>query len=117
MSACIHAWAWHMSGSNHKPIALLLLMYVGELALEGCTVHLFDHNSLKLQTIHSTISDHLQQLKGQGLLSQEYQLKVYLLFNHVTLMINITTCPSFIYTHDLFLQIDSLIPGNMTPRY
>ena len=49
---------------------------VGELALEGCTVHLFDHDSLKLQTIHSTVSDHLQQLKGQGLLSQEYQLKV-----------------------------------------
>ena len=49
---------------------------IGELALEGCTVHIYDHDSLKLQTIHSTISAQLQQLKEQGLLSEEHQLRV-----------------------------------------
>ena len=51
-------------------------MYAGELALQGCTVHLYDRDDLKLQTVHSTISDQLQELKDQGILSQGHQLQV-----------------------------------------
>ena len=51
-------------------------MYAGELALQGCTVRLYDQDSLKLQIVHSIISDQLQQLKDQGLLSQGHQLQV-----------------------------------------
>lgn len=48
-------------------------------------VHIFDQDSLKLQTIHSTISDQLQELKEQDLLSESHQLKVSgnkLIHNH-----------------------------------
>ena len=48
-------------------------MHAGELALQGCTVHLYDRDDLKLQTVHSTISDQLQELKDQ---SQRHQLQV-----------------------------------------
>ena len=51
-------------------------MCAGELALQGCTVHLYDRDDLKLQTVHSTISDQLQELKDQGILSQGQKLLV-----------------------------------------
>ena len=52
------------------------MMYAGELALQGCAVHLYDRDDLKLQIVHSTISDQLQELKDQGILSRGHQLQV-----------------------------------------
>lgn len=52
------------------PISHNVYMYSGELALQGCTVHLYDRDDLKLQTVHSTISHQLQELKDRGVLSQ-----------------------------------------------
>ena len=62
--------------ARYKLGVAYLAIRTGELALLGCTVHIFDHDSLKLQTIHSIISDHLQQLKEQGLISEGHQLQV-----------------------------------------
>lgn len=59
----------------------LLYTMIGELALQGCTVHIYDQDSLQLQMIHSTISAHLQQLRDQGLLSEGYQLQVSTIYN------------------------------------
>lgn len=50
--------------------------YAGELALQGCTVHVYDGSSLTLQTLHSTIDQQLQQLRDCGLLPPDQQLRV-----------------------------------------
>ena len=48
----------------------------GELALQGCTVHVYDQGPVTLQKVHSTIAEHLQELRHQGLLGEEQQLRV-----------------------------------------
>jgi len=48
----------------------------GELALQGCTVHVYDRNPVTLQTVHSTIARQLQELRQQGILGEDQQLKV-----------------------------------------
>ena len=48
----------------------------GELALQGCTVHVYDQGPVTLQKVHSTITEHLQELRHQGLLGEEQQLRV-----------------------------------------
>lgn len=48
----------------------------GELALQGCTVHVYDQGPVTLQKVHSTIAEHLQELQHQGLLGEEQQLRV-----------------------------------------
>ena len=58
---------------NYNP---LIAVPSGELALQGCTVHVYDENPITLQRVHSTISDQLQELKENGLLEQDQQLRV-----------------------------------------
>lgn len=48
----------------------------GELALQGCTVHVYDQGPVTLQKVHSTIAEHLQEFRHQGLLGEEQQLRV-----------------------------------------
>ena len=48
----------------------------GELALQGCTVHVYDQGPVTLQKVHSTIAEHLQELRHQALLGEEQQLRV-----------------------------------------
>lgn len=53
-----------------------IIILPGELALCGCTVRVYDHNTLNLQTVHSRISEQIQELTANGLLPPQYNLKV-----------------------------------------
>lgn len=47
----------------------------GELALCGCTVRIHDQNSVNLQTVHSRIAEHFQEMIQSGLLPHHFQLQ------------------------------------------
>ena len=49
---------------------------VGELALQGCTVHVYDHSPLTVQTVHSTVARQLDELRQAALLTEEHSLRV-----------------------------------------
>ena len=49
----------------------------GELALCGCTVRIHDQNSVNLQTVHSRIAEHFQEMIQSGLLPHHFQLQVW----------------------------------------
>ncbi|XP_064402637.1 uncharacterized protein LOC135348383 [Halichondria panicea] len=54
---------------------LLGIRIAGELALQGCTVHIYDHNPLTIQTIHSIIEAHFQELRDNNLLPTHLNIK------------------------------------------
>lgn len=54
---------------------LLGTRIAGELALQGCTVHVYDGSPLTLQTLHSIVDQQLQQLRDCGLLPPDQQLR------------------------------------------
>ncbi len=53
-----------------------LVLNTGELALQGCTVHIYDHNPLTIQTIHSIVEAHFQELRDNNLLPTHLNIKV-----------------------------------------
>ncbi len=57
-------------------LSIYTLLNSGELALQGCTVHIYDHNPLTIQTIHSIVEAHLQELKNNNLLPTHLNIKV-----------------------------------------
>ena len=61
-------------------------MHAGELALQGCTVHVHDGDPIRLQTVHSVIQGQLQELKERGLLDHDAKPKANKLTNIITLM-------------------------------